>query len=80
MSTKMMPLGSAPLADRVGTGDPVAITWNDAGSPTVKVVELALVMAGAEGFPPPPDPGLTTSVKTWLASGATPVDAHRVNV
>ncbi len=78
MSTKMMPLGSTPAADNVGAGDPVAVTWNDAGSPTVNVAAEALVMAGA--VLPPPDPEFTMSVKIWLASGSTPVDAQNVIV
>jgi hypothetical protein len=41
-----MPLGRAPLSEKVGTGEPVAVTVNDPAVPTVKVALLALVMTG----------------------------------
>ncbi len=63
LSTKIIPLGSAPVRDRAGVGEPVAVNWNEAGCSTGKVVVLALVIAGAEGDPPP-DPALTTRVKS----------------
>jgi hypothetical protein len=45
--TKVTPDGRAPVAERVGAGDPVAVTVNVPAAPTVKVVLFALVMAGA---------------------------------
>jgi len=45
---KVIPEGSAPDSERVGAGDPVAVTVNEPAVPGVKVVLLALVMAGAE--------------------------------
>ena len=50
------PLGSAPDSDRVGVGEPVAVTVNEPDDPTVKLVLFALVMAGAVPV------GLTVSV------------------
>jgi hypothetical protein len=41
------PLGNVPLSVRVGVGVPVAVTVKEPAPPTVKVVLLALVMAGA---------------------------------
>ena len=47
LSTNVMPPGSAPVSLRVGVGNPVVVTVNVPAVPTVKVVLLALVMAGA---------------------------------
>ena len=44
---KVTPVGSAPDSVMVGAGDPVAVTVNDPAAPSVNVVLLALVMAGA---------------------------------
>ena len=41
------PLANAAVSLRLGAGKPVAVTVNDPDVPTVKVVLLALVMAGA---------------------------------
>jgi hypothetical protein len=41
------PVGSAPVSIKDGTGKPVVITVNDPKAPTVNVVLLGLVMAGA---------------------------------
>jgi hypothetical protein len=41
------PPGSAPDSVILGVGDPVAVTVNEPATPSVKVVLLALVMAGA---------------------------------
>ena len=41
------PLGKAPVSEKVADGDPLAVTVNEPGEPTVKVVLLALVMLGA---------------------------------
>jgi len=47
LSTKVTPLGSAPVSVRADTGKPVVITVNEEDVPTVNVVLLALVMTGA---------------------------------
>jgi len=41
------PLGSGPVSLNVGAGTPVAVTANDPAVPTLNVVLLALVIAGA---------------------------------
>ena len=55
------PLGSVPLSLSVGVGTPVAVTVKLPAVPTVKVVLLALVMAGAWVA------WLTVRVKVWVA-------------
>ena len=69
LSVKVTPVGSAPDSVSFATGLPVLVTVNDPAVPTVNVAELPLVMAGAVGA------ALTVSVKLWLASGLTPLDA-----
>ena len=69
LSTKVTPEGSAPVSVIAAVGLPVVITENDPCVPTVKAVELALVMAGAVGA------ALTVSVKLWVALGLTPLFA-----
>lgn len=44
---KVTPLGSAPLSLNAGAGTPLAVTVKVPAIPTVKVVLLALVIAGA---------------------------------
>jgi hypothetical protein len=44
---KVTPLGSAPVSTKDGVGVPVVVTMNVPAAPTVNVVLLALVMAGA---------------------------------
>ncbi len=44
--TKVTPVGRVPVTERVGAGEPVAVTVNVPAVPTVKVVLFALVMAG----------------------------------
>ena len=51
---------ASPLSLSVGVGTPVVVTVKLPAVPTVKVVLLALVMAGA---------WLTVRVKFWVASG-----------
>jgi hypothetical protein len=46
--TNVTPLGSAPVSVSVGVGDPVVVTVKLPAVPTVNVVLLALVIAGAE--------------------------------
>jgi hypothetical protein len=41
------PLGKVPVSVNVGDGYPVAVTVNEPDAPTVKLVLLALVIAGA---------------------------------
>ena len=65
------PLGSVPLSLSVGVGKPVVVTVKLPAAPTVKVVLLALVMAGA---------WLTVRVKVWVASLPTPLLAVKVRV
>src|ERR1017187_8253309 len=66
---KVTPAGSAPDSVIVGAGNPVAVTVNDPAAPSVNVVLLALVMAGA---------CLMVSVKFCTALGKTPFDAVNV--
>lgn len=47
LPVKVTPLGSAPVSVKAGTGKPVVNTVNEAEAPTVNVVLLGLVMAGA---------------------------------
>src|SRR5205807_10418090 len=49
LSVNVTPLGKAPVLLSVGVGDPVAVTVNSPAAPTVNVVLLALVIAGATG-------------------------------
>ena len=46
-AVNVTPFGNAPDSDSVGVGKPVAVTVKDPRDPTVNVVLLALVMAGA---------------------------------
>lgn len=43
---RVTPLGSGPGVEIAGVGKPVKVTWNEPGSPMVKVVWFALVMVG----------------------------------
>ena len=47
LSRKLTPPGRAPLSLREAVGKPVVVTENVPALPTVKVVSLSLVMAGA---------------------------------
>jgi uncharacterized membrane protein len=67
------PLGSAPVSVIVGVGVPVVVTVKVPAPPTVKVVLLALVIAGAWFA------ALTVSVKLCVAAGLTPLLAVIVN-
>ena len=49
LSTKVTPVGSVPLSLKAGVGIPVVVTVNVPGSPSVNVVMVALVIAGAWG-------------------------------
>ena len=69
---KVTPLGSAPVSLSAGVGKPVAVTVNVPAVPTVNVVLLALVIAGA---------WFTVSVKLCVASRADAVaggDGQRI--
>jgi hypothetical protein len=56
--TNVTPVGSVPLSVSDGVGVPVAVTGKLPAVPAVKVVLLALVIAGAWS---------TVNVKLWLA-------------
>jgi len=64
LSVKVTPVGSAPVSVRDGAGKPVVMTVNDPEVPTVNVVALGLVMAGASS---------TVSVKFCVALLPTPL-------
>ena len=66
------PVGNVPVSVRVGAGKPVAVTVKLLGVPTVKVVALALVIAGAT------DAGFTVRVKLCVALLPTPLLAVNV--
>ena len=63
---KVTPVGSDPLAERESVGLPVEVTVKLPAVPTVNVVELADVMAGAAS---------TVRVKDWVAGLPTPLEA-----
>jgi hypothetical protein len=65
--TNVTPLGSAPVSVSVGVGDPVVVTVKLPAVPTVNVVLLALVIAGATCAV------FTVKVKAWLAGPPTPL-------
>ena len=44
---KVTPVGSAPVSESVGAGNPVAVTVNVPAVPTVNPALFALVIAGA---------------------------------
>ncbi len=69
---KVTPVGRVPDSARVGVGEPVAVTVNVPAEPSVKVVWLAEVMAGAVPVP------LTVRVKAWVAGVPTPLSAVMV--
>jgi hypothetical protein len=58
------PLGSVTVSLTAGVGKPVVVTVNDPAVPDVKVVLLALVIAGA---------AFAVSVKDWVAFVPTPL-------
>jgi hypothetical protein len=66
---KVTPDGRVPDSESVGAGFPVAVTVKEPAVPTVKVVLLALVMAGA---------WFTVRLKLCVAAGATPFWAVNV--
>ena len=47
LSTKVIPVGSAPLTDSAGTGAPVVTTVVLKGAPTIALADEALTMVGA---------------------------------
>jgi len=63
---KVTPEGRAPVSVKVGAGEPVAVTVKVPAEPAVKVVLLALVMAGA---------WLTVKVNFCVAAVPTPFEA-----
>jgi hypothetical protein len=66
------PAGNVPVLLNVGAGDPVAVTVNDPGVPTVNDVLFVLVIAGGVGGP------FTVRVKFCVALGVTPFCAVNV--
>ena len=66
LSTKVTPVGSAPVSLSAAVGNPVVVTVNVPSVPVVNVVLSALVIAGAAA---------TVRVKVWVASGSTPLAA-----
>ena len=66
LSTKVTPVGNAPVSVSAAVGKPVVVTVNVPIVPDVNVGVPALVIAGAWS---------TVSVKLWLASGVTPLAA-----
>ena len=65
LSLNVTPLGSAPVSLSEGVGLPVAVTVKLPAVPTVNVVLLVLVIAGAVCAV------LTVRVKLWLAGVPT---------
>ena len=49
LSTKVTPVGSAPVSLSAAVGNPVVVTVNVPSVPVVNVVLSALVIAGAAG-------------------------------
>jgi len=47
LSTKVTPLGRAPVSVKLGAGKPLVVTVKVPAEPTVNVVEAPLVIAGA---------------------------------
>ena len=70
LSVKLNPPGRVPVLVMAGVGLPVVVTVNEPAVPTVKVVVVALVMAG--GWP-------TITVSVWVAFGLTPLAAVRLS-
>ncbi len=66
LSTKVTPVGSAPVSLKAEVGNPVVVTVNVWPGRWRMTVESALVIAGAWS---------TVSVKLWVASGLTPLVA-----
>ena len=46
LSVKVTPLGSAPVSDTAGVGEPVEVTVNEPGLPAENVTLFADVIAG----------------------------------
>jgi hypothetical protein len=65
--TNVTPLGRVPVSVTDGVGAPVVVTVKLPAVPTVNVVLLALVIAGAAGA------AFTVKVKVWLAELPTPL-------
>src|SRR5208337_3558153 len=66
LSANVTPLGKVPVSLRLACGKAVVVTVKLPAAPTMKVVLLALVMAGA---------WLTVRVKVWVAGLPTPLEA-----
>lgn len=66
MSTKVTPVGNAPVSERDGVGRPVVVTENDPAAPNANVALAALVIAG---------PWSTVRVRVCVAGLPTPLVA-----
>jgi len=73
LSLNVTPLGSVPVSVRDGVGVPVVVTVKLPAVPTINVVLLALVIAGACVV-------FTVRVKPWLAGAPPPLLAVMVKV
>ena len=69
--TKVTPVGRLPDMERLGAGEPLAVTVKVPAALTVKLVLLALVMAGAS---------LIVMLKSCVALGNMPLVAVTVPV
>jgi hypothetical protein len=75
LSVKVTPLGSVPLFERAGVGDPVVVTVNDPAESTVNVVLFALVIVGAV-----PELTVTTGWALVMAKGPVPMLPLNISV
>ena len=71
LSVKVTPVGRAPDSERPAVGVPVEVTVNEPALPSVNVALSPEVMAGGEAL---------VTVKSWVASGLTPLEASMVKV
>ena len=61
--SNVTPEGNAPVSENVDAGNPLAVTVNEPGTPTVSAVFAALVIVGGS---------FTVMVMFWVAFGLTP--------
>ncbi len=74
LSVNVTPVGSAPFSNRVGIGNPVAITMNVPAEPTLNVALFPVVIVGEVAG------RITVSTKFCIASVPTPLDAVNVKL
>ena len=65
LSVKLTPAGNAPCTDSAGAGKPLVVTVKLPARPVVNCAPAGLI---AGGWP-------TVKVKSWVASGETPLAA-----